>query len=65
MESRKKQEVFCGDTYNYLPKTNNDFHWSNAFGWYLKLTIEEKRFNNLWATGLEKVGFMLEAFSVP
>jgi hypothetical protein len=62
MENRRKKEPFYGDIVNSLMHQNKEFHWSTTYQWYSSLTPEQKVANNIWTTGLAKVGCMPEAF---
>jgi hypothetical protein len=56
MENRKRTEPFCSDTVNSLAKENKNFHWSTSYEWFLSKTVEEKKTDKLWITGLVNVG---------
>lgn len=62
MDSKKNQEPFCGDTLNSLAKIDREFHWSRAYSWYSNLLVEDVFGKRLKASGIVKVGCMLEFF---
>lgn len=63
MASKRKKPILCMDTYNYLARDDKGFHWSRAYSWYADQLVEQRMKSNIWLTGLENVGCMLEVFN--
>ena len=51
--------------FNYLTKTDKEFHWTKAYSWYSDLRVKDIASRHLRTIGLVKVECMPKVFGVP